>query len=912
MAKVWAALVASVCVVGVGLVFGLGQPGSTPPAPTRPSADPAPAVVEALKDPLPGGAVARLGTTWFRHDEWVHDAAWSPDGKAIASAAGPTVIIWDAASGREAGRMTLTEEQFPGPADPDFSLPKSVGGLEWLSDGNGLRTRFNGATQEWAWDGKVLKLARSAPTRPDEAATPELGFVPSKLVYDGTRKILAACGPNDDESPKHIEVWDAKPMKRRFRVAFPGETPTDVRAFALSPDGKWLVTGGGDKVLRWWDTTTGKVARTAGPGQIYFNRAAFRPDGKVLLTVSHENHIRLWDVETGKEMPHPVGLPWGVSGLALTPDAKTALIISERNLCAFDLASGRELWRRFGDVDAMGRVVVTPDGRTAITSSSGGKVTFWNVSTGAKTRQIDNQRESATHLAVSPDGHTLAAIGSGRPHDGEIRRWEVESGKPLPTLKLPQRDVLYSNYGLRFAPDGLGLAVASGTDLFVPVVNGSNSEVRNQYGKTDGGINWIEYSPDGWTVAATSGNSLYLWETATGKDRLKCSNIGYITCFAFSPDGRYLAVGNHGTTTRSSGGKRTRMDADKSAVRILDAFTGKEVHRFSGHTGGLRKLAWTRDGRRLITASDDSTCLVWDTGVFSAAEPVEPLEAAAAEKLWGDLSSLNVGSAYQAIGRLMLAPAPALDQARKHLTPVRAVEAVAVTRLMGQLDNCASPSARRPRPAGEPRRRATGQLRQALKGSVSAEAQADREGPGRLGRQRWPARDGTGLEVLERIGTAEAKSYSPSWLAERTGVAHGTGQGQFGAGSGGRNRGELFDSPEPAEKGRVDSGPGPSRPGDESTPAWDPAPVRWFSTRQRQLNAVSARPSPPFQLIVNRDTGPGSFSRTIGIGSCTSTRADRDIVGATLSPGDGAGSAPRTCSRPARRLSSATRFQSVE
>ena len=63
------------------------------------------------------------------------------------------------------------------------------------------------------------------------------------------------------------------------------------------------MTGGDDKTLRWWDTTTGKETRREGPGWLYYNRAAFRPDGKVLMTVSHENHVRLWDVASGKPLP---------------------------------------------------------------------------------------------------------------------------------------------------------------------------------------------------------------------------------------------------------------------------------------------------------------------------------------------------------------------------------------------------------------------------------------------------------------------------------------------------------------------------------------------------------------------------------------------------------------------------------
>jgi RNA polymerase sigma factor (sigma-70 family) len=848
MAKAWVALAVSACVVGVGLVLGLGPSGSTPPTSPKTPGEPSPEVVEAPKEPLPNGAVARLGTSAFRHDDWVTDATWSPDGSNIASFVDRTVIIWDAKSGRERARATLTETDLKQLLVSAGDHPTCVTGVRWSTDGKLLfLTLSNQYSLLWTWDADSSKLEfRQAyedlpatasrdvqfadsttaifvrgPTRSSiglqskqphkhfgqragrtygrlavcptarisavathgaleriqiypipqtEEATHEIEFSAAKLAFNAGGDVLAALGPAE-EKPKVIEVWDARTWKSRVRIAYPGETSSDVRAFALSPDGNTVVAGGGDKMLYWFDTRTGKELRRIGPAEIYFNRAAFRPDGKVLMTVSHENHIRLWDVETGKELPHPAGLPWGVSGLALTPDGKTALVVSERNLCCFDLASGRERWRKFGDVDAMGHVVVTPDGRTAVTGAGGGKVTFWDVATGAKKSQMDNPRASVNHLAVSPDGRTLAAIGSESPRDREIRRWEIETGKPLPTLKLPERAVLYSNHGLHFTPDGSGLAVASGTDLFVQVVNGSTGDVQTPFGKTDGGLNWMAYSPDGRTVAATSGNSLFLWEAATGKDRLKCSNIGYLTCFAFSPDGRFIAVGNHGRTTLSSRGKSIALDDHKVVVRILDAFTGQEVHRFAGHTGGVRRIAWSADGRRVISASDDSSCLVWDTSVFTNGQATVLREPADAGKLWDHLSAPTATTAYEAIGRLMVSPEVAVEQARRRLTPVSPVDSAAVARQIGQLD---SPRfAVREAAAAELAKfgeGAAGQLRRALTGTISAEARERLEKIlAGWGDDHHRLVLGRGLEVLERIGTPEAKKL----LTELAGGADG-------------------------------------------------------------------------------------------------------------------------------------------
>jgi WD40 repeat protein/tRNA A-37 threonylcarbamoyl transferase component Bud32 len=221
-----------------------------------------------------------------------------------------------------------------------------------------------------------------------------------------------------------------------------------------------------------------------------------------------------------------------------------------------------------------------------------------------------NQDYLLSNLAISPDGKLLASGAA----DKTVKVWDAATGQEIHTLRGHEAEV----YGVAFSPDGRFLASASGEQNGRPT---KPSEVRVwdlQTGKarTFPGPRLLSvcvaFSPDGSRLAACGGyyhagpGEIKVWETATGKELYDLrGHPGCVLQVAFSPDGKWLVSGSMpqgSINQRRIGG----------AIVVWDLETGKAVRNLRGHTGSVTSVTFSPDGNRLASSSQDATVRLWD------------------------------------------------------------------------------------------------------------------------------------------------------------------------------------------------------------------------------------------------------------------------------------------------------------
>jgi WD40 repeat protein len=587
-------------------------------------------------DPLPPGAIVRLGRVRLRQGPGPAVLAFSPDGKTLASVESPRldlpgkhlIHLWEVATGKEVGHLESAPQHY-------------IWNIQFSPDGKRLSVLGNlfpsNGNEFGNWIFSDLELATGKEVR--ELKEPSIASSFTQAVVSTDTTLIAWKNPEnwaihiqditsgkevlqfaaqEDEQPERFTADGSRLIclghhKNAYRIrdvatGAERELPLFPRAIktTFSPDGMEILAWEHNGPVRCWDVTAGREEGqldNPDPGRTV--AVALSPDGKIAAAGYSYGDIRWWNRTTGELGHHIHAHSNRVGTLTFSRDGKilASMQLGDGAIQLWDVATGDKLSPREGHQAGLASLSVASDGKTIATVGEDHTLRIWNATNGQELRRL---RTSGTGVAFSPDGKTLATTGERESADraGTVWLLDTSTGEKVRTfagkIGFPYRTLAFSADGTKL----LGAGFANDSCVW----HVASSKVLRQFGTGS-----LALSPDGTLLAEPFGGTIGFWDLAD--EHLPCRlwptragiSIGRITSLLFSCDGKMLAVAAE--VPRDQRDPRGPQDG---VIRVYEVTTGDERTVLNGHRKLVTSLQFAPDGKTLVSGSEDGTVRVWD------------------------------------------------------------------------------------------------------------------------------------------------------------------------------------------------------------------------------------------------------------------------------------------------------------
>ncbi len=421
---------------------------------------------------------------------------------------------------------------------------------------------------------------------------------------------------------------------------------TSVDALVITPDGKWLVSGGHDFSVRLWDFTRYRQIRLLGHHSREVNALVLCPDQRCVISASNDRTIKVWELPSGRLMRTLSGSLSSVHCLAITRDGHYLVSgsgdpsgfenrKSDFSIRIWDLTTGALLRKLDGHTGIVDSVDISPDGDSIVSGGYDGTVRLWSLKNGTLLNTLSVHR-GGVHVQFLPDGRSALLASEGR-----FEIWDLGKGQQLRQLPGHLRPYLFAfnatngmfafpsdrtvEYGYlnsTTAIDGLeredgadpivaesvvlskdGKKIAAGySDGLIRVRDLTNGSDYDLSGFTAEGDS-VAVSSDGrWIATGNRDSTVRVWDTISGAlaYTLRSENQE-IDGLQFGPDSRLIAASG-----------QNHLPPNVTVVEVWDIRSEQQVARFEEPTRRVESLTFSHSGRLLAGGADNATVRIWD------------------------------------------------------------------------------------------------------------------------------------------------------------------------------------------------------------------------------------------------------------------------------------------------------------
>ncbi len=331
-----------------------------------------------------------------------------------------------------------------------------------------------------------------------------------------------------------------------------------------------------------------------------------RDSTELIPPSSNVEYIR-WQLPEGAKVRLGKG---SINDIKFSPDGTRFAVATTIGVWMYDAQTGKEISLFKGDRQDIKGVAFSKDGRFLVSANSAGGIARWNATTGELHSIFVKENVRSLNTAVfSADGTKLVSVS--RPHY-EIQVWNLSGGTTPPIITDIDQDLKGGQLSsIALSPDRRFLATAIHEWKKVYPIQMWNAVTGKRLLTLTGHTRWIKslaFSPDGKTLASCDQHGIiHLWDLDTAITRATFKTPDAFYALSFAPNGKLLASGCYDGSVRLWNVTAKQQGLRGKIGQYLPTLTLK------GHKDDVSTLAFSPDGKMLLSGSDDGTIRAWDT-----------------------------------------------------------------------------------------------------------------------------------------------------------------------------------------------------------------------------------------------------------------------------------------------------------
>jgi WD40 repeat protein len=513
------------------------------------------------------------------HREQITSAAYSPDGRLIATSDRENTHLWDGATGHNVKVLEGGEAAFS-------------------SDGRFILTVL--PAEAFVWNAATMRRIARLPHALQSSH--QEGIRVATISPDGRLVITV--------DPYEAKVWQVPTASGEEVVVQSGlelkAQQPPVLGAAFTPDGKFIVTFGMNTARVWEVPAQDMGSQDMGsilnnsielPGRV--SKVAFSPDSKYFVAVT-PGSPQVWEIDRAspgervKKVVEMQGIMGSVIAATFSPDGRFVVTVSlDSTVRVWEASTGKMINAYLTPIESNSTARFSTDGKLIFISNASGETHAWQWE---ERRGANKSVTLRGYLAATrPGGNFAVIIGT----DESAWLYDSNTGQKVSELTGHIRRIT----SREFSPDGKKFVTAS-EDNNARVWDTSTGKKQSELRGHAGPIVDAKFSHDGrLLVTASKDQTARVWDVATGQSVAVLPGATKpLTSASFSPDGRFVVAWSRDSIARLWAVPNTRGQTELESTS----------EALGEHTGDLTSVSFSPDSKLVVITSADKTARVWE------------------------------------------------------------------------------------------------------------------------------------------------------------------------------------------------------------------------------------------------------------------------------------------------------------